>query len=226
MTKIKLVGVLQSGYLENNETYVEWIQARGFATMLIPYSVHDDDETVKRLIKACDAIVCPGGADVHPSHYNATIDGARACYYYFDIWQLMFVAEAVKQKKKIFGICRGHQLINVYFNGSIIQNLDSNKSMGAHYQTNGLFGFGRGEPFHRITSILNKKDNRDVNSMHHQGITTLELGNGLMPLYESKDTIIEIMKHEILPILSVQFHPEEMDIDTWNDYFEAFVNSE
>lgn len=113
----------------------------------------------------------------------------------------------MEEKKPVFGICRGLQLINVFFGGSLHQDLPdcavhrciSSTQDNAHptrVERNSFLFRAYGEECIR------------VNSAHHQGIKGL--GEALRPVQYSEDGLIEGLCHETLPIWAVQWHPERM----------------
>lgn len=164
----------------------------------------------------CEALLLPGGTDVNPWRYNQMIDGSVEIDQALDVAQLALLEKYEKANKPILGICRGIQIINVYFDGSLIQDLPS------YFQANKKNGLE-----HRY---LNKKDslhelviNQDsflyplygnkgiFNSAHHQAID--KLGKGLIVQAKATDGVIEAVKHQSKPIWGVQFHPERMSFD-------------
>ncbi len=168
------------------------------------------------LKEECEALLLPGGTDVNPWRYNQMIDGSVEIDQALDVAQLALLEKYEKANKPILGICRGIQIINVYFDGSLIQDLPS------YFQANKKNGLE-----HRY---LNKKDslhelviNQDsflyplygnkgiFNSAHHQAID--KLGKGLIVQAKATDGVIEAVKHRSKPIWGVQFHPERMSFD-------------
>ena len=145
---------------------------------------------------------------------------------------IFIVTFCFKQNKeiKIFGICRGHQLINIHFGGSLIQDIKSElKTIKIeHDQNKGKFG--RHQLTHQlrinkknkipIPEWITFKDGDYVNSLHHQAITTDMLGKGLIPVFGNEE-IVEVMYHESGLIFSVQFHPEEFLNDDSTEIFET-----
>ena len=152
-----------------------------------------------------DALLLPGGGDIDPSFYGEDMNGSRNPDLTLDEAQWAMLDVFVKKEKTIFGICRGHQLINVYFGGTLIQHLENTEE---HQSTNG-------DVYHRSVvcpkSFLSKiygEGELEVNSSHHQAVKVL--GKGLRPVQYCGD-VIEALEHETLPIRSVQWHPERME---------------
>ena len=154
-------------------------------------------------IEECDCLLIPGGADVTPELYGQQPDETVGkTDVDLDKMQLDLIDKFVQKKKPIFGICRGLQLINVYFKGTLIQDLKTDIN-------HKWIALGK-DRFHEITNtdymaeVFTEKCL--VNSSHHQAID--KIGNGLIAVSHSSDNVIEAIHHETLPIYAVQWHPE------------------
>ncbi len=158
-----------------------------------------------------DGLLVPGGVDVNPKYYG---EENVACYMVndsLDEKQLPVIKKFIENKKPIFGICRGHQIINVALGGSLIQNIESdiehrwqNPNDSYHFSNNSD-GF--------MKKIYGERC--FVNSSHHQAIK--KVGNGLKVISKADDGIVEAMQHTTLPIMTVQFHPERMCLEFAKD---------
>lgn len=152
------------------------------------------------------ALLLPGGADVDPSFFGQENHGSRTIEKELDIAQLHLTDLFVKAKKPILGICKGCQVINISFKGTIIQDLENN----VHHQAY----LGQAVKHKAVTLKDNMfyelfgGDEILINSSHHQAIDAL--GQGLKVCQYSDDHVIEAIQHESLPILGVQWHPERM----------------
>ena len=168
-------------------------------------------------LKKCEGVVLSGGEDVHPRFYNKPeyvekynlddLDEAR------DEFELKILSYAQQNQMPVLGICRGLQIANVFYGGTLVPDIPS---FGKPDHTK--YGEGR-DRYHSIHVI--KKSlletiagvgNGDVNSAHHQCVD--RLGNGLIADAFSDDGIIEgIERKEINGnpfMLLVQWHPERM----------------
>lgn len=153
-----------------------------------------------------DGLLLPGGADVNPLRYGQENTSSIGINDGRDELQLACLRGFVEAGKPVLGICRGLQVINVFFGGTLIQHLASssrhsregadedkvhnNKSMAGSFTTD-IYG----------TEFY-------TNSSHHQAAD--RLGEGLQAAMESDDGVVEAMQHESLPIYCVQWHPERM----------------
>ena len=161
----------------------------------------DVDEAIK-----CDGLLLPGGGDIDPVYYGEEMNGSDEPDRELDKAQRDILDAFVKAKKPILGICRGMQLINIYFGGSLYQDLGTRD---IHTRKNG------NDSIHSVKSVeegnLFEKfygKTFNINSAHHQG--TKKLGKGLKEVLRSEDGVCEAVIHEELPIIATQFHPERM----------------
>lgn len=167
------------------------------ATLSIAYTKDEDR------IKTCDGLLVPGGHDVTPALYHEEENGARNYDLKRDEKALRVIDYFVRNQKKIMGICRGHQLLNVYFGGTLIQDLSTSIRHRREDHT---------EAFHEVCNEGYLKDlygeRMMVNSTHHQAVK--DLGTGFEVIARSIDGVVEAMVHKSLPIITTQFHPEMM----------------
>ena len=150
-----------------------------------------------------DGLILCGGGDPDPALYNQPLNGSRSILPDRDMLELNFIHKFLKTQKPILGICRGMQILNIAFGGSLIQHLPTahlhqtqNKDCTHLIKTNGV-----------LQELLGKYPL--VNSNHHQAVA--RLGRGFHAVAVSEDGVIEAIVHQRLPILGVQFHPERMD---------------
>ena len=168
------------------------------------------------LVDFCDLLILPGGGDIDPSYFHQTNTDSQNVDFFLDNVQFSFLDSFVQMKKPVIGICKGMQIINVYFGGNLNQNL-STKSLPIHtYQ--------KGDKYHPVLCLttpknsffenLNFPQKLIVNSAHHQSIS--KIGQNLQPLYVSPDYVTEMICHRTLPILGIQWHPERLNINGSN----------
>lgn len=208
-----------SGHIQYLETNVaQWIGKKGALPLMIPSisekgDFHANDLDPAGYAKELDALILQGGADVHPKLYGETplpspyeYDEAR------DLYEMALIEAFIKEGKPILGICRGFQLLNVYFKGTLHQDLEYNGLPGHlnisenrnHEHKINLADGGF------LSEFYGEKNSGSVTSIHHQGIKLL--GQNLNTEATSPDGLIEAFSHEGENyIVGVQWHPEFHD---------------
>ena len=181
------------------ENYLNALSACGGEGRLI-FTPEDADPA------SFDGLLLPGGADVDPACYHETVHGAVNTNPDLDRLQLAVLDRYYKAGKPIFGICRGHQLLNVYFGGTLIQDLPTS---GTHawdreHEADRVHGNRANDSW--ISGLYG--NSFSTNSAHHEAVE--RLGKGLVVDMWSDDGVVEAMHHENMRIFSVQWHPERM----------------
>ena len=186
-------------------------------TMPIMIPNFREKEDLYRFIDQLDAVVIHGGVDVCPESYNQEYldkdkwPGDRIR----DLYELEVIDYAFKNKKPILGICRGFQLLNVYFGGTLYQDIDSEINTNMVHTNKSIYDYNYHEIEFLQESVLatkiykNLHDKLQVNSIHHQAIK--ELGNNLIvEAISPADNIIEAFKYDSNEhfVYGVQWHPE------------------
>jgi putative glutamine amidotransferase len=179
-----------------------------------------------------DGILFAGGEDIDPDFYgehkkyeSVEVNRAR------DEFELSLLKRALDRRLPILGICRGIQLMNVGFGGTLYQDLDEDAAPGLdHRQTDS--GKARNEITHTVTvtepeSLLAGavQGSCRVNSIHHQAIR--HLGRGLKVSAHSEDGLVEAIEaaDDYPFLLAVQWHPEEIvDHPEQRRILEEFIN--
>lgn len=154
------------------------------------------------LIKPYDMIVFSGGEDIDPSLYGERREFADSPNSTRDAIERLLAQVSLHLDKKIFAICRGHQLMNTVEGGSLWQDITlSTGAPGGHPGSHPLEWVA---PHPIIDAIKNLKF---VNSMHHQGIRNW--GNNVKIIAKYKNLAEVTVMHQN-KILTVQWHPEFM----------------
>ena len=186
--------ILMSGKL-NLPRYAAAIDGAGGIAVAQYMPVIDDDY---------DGLVLCGGNDIDPAFFGEPINGSVDVDRKLDEWEFSLMKSFLEADKPILGICRGCQLINVYFDGTLCQHLPnaadhkSNADQDLIHPVQALKG-----------SLAEKLYGTEfvVNSVHHQAIQ--RLGTGLKATMFA-ESVIEGIEHESLPVLGVQWHPERI----------------
>lgn len=158
------------------------------------------------LLKICDAIMFAGGKDIHPSFYHEKKERKTEADIAFDKFEFRLIQKALTMDLPIFGICRGIQLLNVYFKGTLHQDIPFH--MHTRHNVKNLFPF------------VSEIKEASTNSYHHQAIQ--ELGEGFLPFLISSDGVIEGIMHTKKKIIALEYHPE---IDDPFSIFSYFIRS-
>jgi putative glutamine amidotransferase len=152
--------------------------------------------------EGCDGLLLPGGGDVDPALYGQSCRGSQPPDSERDRAELALIRRFAAVEKPIFGICRGVQVLNVFFGGTLVQDLSG------HSQVDGV---DRIHPVHAAPeSLVSSLYGTDltVNSAHHQAVDVP--GAGLWVTARSGDGVAEALEHETLPVFGVQWHPERL----------------
>lgn len=197
MEKIRVVIPVLSANVDN---YIKALEKQGMKPI-----VKHDTKSIE--YDESDALLLPGGIDIEPKWYNRENVACGQTCSELDELQLAWLDRFIELKKPILGICRGHQLINVRFGGTLIQHVE-NSRRHAKFSVTCLDRVHMASIFEKdswLESLYGKEFL--INSAHHQAVE--KLGEGLIPqLFSSEDGIIEASCHKKLPIWSVQWHPE------------------
>lgn len=177
--------------------YVRYVQGAGH----IPFVTLNADTAA-----GCDCVILPGGGDITPAFFGERNKGSRNIDTELDILQLQALDICVRSRIPTLGICKGIQLINVGFGGTLYQDMPT----AVRHRYEGCDQYHdtvieKGSWLHGLYG-----DSAIVNSAHHQSIKNL--GEGLKAVqYCPEDKCIEGIVHHKLPILGVQWHPERID---------------
>jgi putative glutamine amidotransferase len=175
------------------------------------------DRVAESYIAEVDALILQGGSDVSPSLYDQDNYYSKGVVEIRDKFEMLLIKHSLNKKIPIFGICRGMQLINVYFGGTINQDLGVGEFIKHNFDTavdcDNFPKLGNLLDHHKIKlnedGILFdifRKTEFEVNSFHHQGISIL--GESLKVEAKSNDGLIEAIYSSENKVLAVQWHPE------------------
>ncbi len=213
-----------------NTGYCDGIMEAGGVPILMPLTV--DHHVIDIIIKKCDGLMVTGGPDLDARLYgeqnyqfNGEISPLR------DEMEIYAIRTAFEGGKPILGICRGIQVINVTFGGTLYQDIyaqSNRKDMIKHSQS-----APRWYPTHEIIIEKGSKvwsafgsEKAAVNSFHHQAVK--DVAPGFKVSSRAPDGIIESIEHETDRfVVGVQWHPEHMwkNDGIYLELFRMFVDS-
>lgn len=153
-----------------------------------------------------DGLLLAGGDDLDPGLFGQEDRGSRGIDWARDEAELALLEAFFGAGKPVLAICRGHQVVNVWLGGDLIQDLDPSLAP--------FHGGGEEDRVHPVQAAEGSVLHRlygpvfAVNSSHHQALG--RLGRGLTAAARSEDGVVEAVEHDSLPLISVQFHPERM----------------
>jgi putative glutamine amidotransferase len=206
--------------------YIGSIEDAGGVPCIIPYI--KDQGLISHYCEMLDGLMLIGGADVAPERYRQEpLPSEFAPTPERDEFEINFLQVFKETGKPVFGICRGIQLLNVAFGGTLIQDIPSMLNRVHHMQGVGSLEIAhevRIDPDSIIALLLGPED-VEVNSFHHQSVESV--GGGLRAVGHSEEGIIEVVEHENHPfMLAVQWHPERMRNDKRQlSLFKSFVKA-
>jgi len=174
--------------------------------------LHPSNITLRHYARHLDGLVLQGGADVSPQTYSEAATrpeggGDRAR----DLYELELLHEFVDAGKPVLGICRGCQLINVAFGGSLYQDVASNLPDAlAHGHTD--YDTHRHAivfpPGSSLGKMFQNQRRPVVNSIHHHAVKELGRDIGIEAMSDP-DGVIEAIRYQRADfVMGLQWHPE------------------
>jgi putative glutamine amidotransferase len=194
-----------------NMHYIHPVVRAGGAPVILPCVA--DPAMIRACVEVADGVMLTGGGDVlslafgeEPHPLSKYQDPTR------DEVELEVTRLALERELPILGICRGEQLLNVAFGGTLIQDVPSQVEGAIKHYSHGLEAVLLHtidiEEDSLLADIL-ETTSTGVNSYHHQAVG--DVGRGLRVNCRSRDGVIEgVEADDGRPILAVQFHPEEV----------------
>ncbi|MDR1780059.1 MAG: membrane dipeptidase [Tannerella sp.] len=185
------------------EPYFQSVVLAGGAPVIVP--VTTDIEALAAVVESLDGLIFSGGGDIDPAFLGEEpipeLDGVDA---YRDQFDFLLLRLAFNRQIPIFGICRGHQMINVAFGGTMYQDI---KTQFPAEPLNHSQSEPREIPTHYVD--LTDKDKRlYVNSVHHQAVK--DVAPGFVETAKATDGVNEGIERAEHQIFAVQWHPEQL----------------
>lgn len=190
-------------------SYCEKLQEAGCVPVVLPFDRRA--ESLRAMAELCDGFLFTGGEDIDPPLYGEELlPECGALSRERDDFELALMAEVQRLGKPMLGICRGVQVMNVFFGGSLWQDLPSQRGLEKTLHSPGNYKEQHEvsvRPDTRLAGLLGAGIHR-VNSSHHQAVKDTKLAVCAV----ADGGIIEAVE---LPgeafVLGVQWHPERME---------------
>ena len=206
-------------YLE--QSVAHWVLSGGACAVMVP-AVSEDSTVLRSDIDlhdyaaALDGLVLQGGNDVAPQHYgeeplHEDWHGDRVR----DRYEMELIRAFVAAGKPVFGICRGLQLLNVTYGGTLLQDIPTQRPEALHHRVSGRYEHHHHAvefvPGTHLASLFPGLARGVTNSIHHQGIKDLAPGF-VVEARCPEDGMVEAIRRDPAQgpgyVAGVQWHPE------------------
>ncbi|MEJ2216768.1 MAG: gamma-glutamyl-gamma-aminobutyrate hydrolase family protein [Gemmatimonadota bacterium] len=196
------------GRVEIWDTYLRWLERVGLAAMLVT-PAHSRD-SIASLMADCDGLVLSGGGDMDPARWGAhPLPGLDDVSPERDAMEYAALDEAIARDLPVLGICRGCQVVNVYFGGTLYQDLPTQRPGGVEHRQSAGWDRTQHEvqvaPGSKLAAVLGVDAVR-VNSFHHQAVRAIAPGLVATATVDGLVEALESPQHTWL--VAVQWHPE------------------
>lgn len=202
---------------ERAAPYGEALKAVGVPAERIRYVTPSSvtPEQAREMAAQAAGLVLCGGVDVAPELYGETVlNDTVEVFPERDVMEWALLDGARDARVPVWGVCRGIQVLNVFFGGSLWQDLPSQRPGDVPHSINDpkdhlAHTVKVLEPGMPLGEVL-VREGTHVNSRHHQAIK--RLADGLVPVAESPDGLIEavVLDRPDWWVRAVQWHPENL----------------
>ncbi len=209
------IGISRGSGSEGYEQYEKWItQHYPNANVVDLYNLELEDAV--KVLEQSSGLILSGGPDVHPAYFGKGYDTLRCS---IDNWrdtlEFTLIQKARKMKMPVLGICRGLQILNVAYGGSLIVDIPEDIGTDVIHQDTTA-----NDVMHKINIDkdsylyeISGTESGEVNSNHHQAIDVIAAN--LVATSTTEDGIIESVEYKYPDkkpyLLAVQWHPERLE---------------
>ena len=212
------IAISKSSPVEYYGNYSRWIHSVD-STVICLDMYHTNLDSALMLLDGCSGLLLSGGPDVFPGRYDMEGDSLRCGIIDFkrDTLEAALIKAALEKNMPVLGICRGEQLLNVYFGGSLIIDIPTDFDSTIRHRCEDYLNcfhdvkVEKSSLLYEITGALTE----NVTTNHHQAVKVLApdlranayAGDGLIEG-------IELAELTNMPFLmAVQWHPERMEME-------------
>ena len=180
--------------VDTNQKYISQYGGIPFVTQ-----VAETQEQAEEIMEICDGLFLTGGDDVNPALYGE--EKLECCGRFNerrDKSDMLFLKAALKLGKPILAICRGSQIVNVYYGGTLYQDIKTQFKTDITHPDSPLY-------------MIVGDDETGINSLHHQGVK--DLGKNLVVQATAPDGMVEsfYLDSDEQYLRAYQWHPEFQD---------------
>lgn len=207
-------------YICVKRSYVDCLLAFGAIPLVVPFQ--SGKENLKALALMADGLLLPGGEDIHPQHYGEedVHESSGPFSHERDDVEINLARFFIANKKPVFGICRGGQILNVALGGTLYQDIGSEMETSVRHEYDTSVSklerytqdihdvfFMRGT----VLASFFEYEKIVTNSLHHQAVKNVAPTLRVSAI--SEDGVIEAIESQDMStnwILGVQWHPEAL----------------
>jgi putative glutamine amidotransferase len=228
---------LSDASISLSEAYLRAVMRAGGMPLTMPPGT--SREMAAHCVSACDGVLLSGGDDINTEIYapklpRSLLDKAGRPDHDRDLRELMVIEEVFLQHKPLLAICRGHQLLNVAFGGTLLVDIPTQRPEALNHRRFKEKDAVAHDVQLREGSLLAAISGKAIigtNSTHHQAVD--RVADLFVATGWTSDGMIEAMElgadaRRLLPFLvSVQYHPERLihEHAEHRAVFEAFIGA-
>jgi putative glutamine amidotransferase len=207
---------IKIGLSKASPNYVNWLKRTDPSIQTIDLYLLPIAVAVQQL-GTCSGLLVTGGEDVYPGRYGKEYDTARCTEMNprRDTLDMALIEKALALKMPVVGVCRGHQILNVYLGGTLVIDIPQDIGRRVKHQCDDYLHCNHGVRVRKTTLLgsICMCDSASVTTNHHQAVD--HLSPLLVSNATSDDNLIEGVEWkdpgEKSFLIGVQWHPERMD---------------
>jgi len=197
------------------QSIAHWVQSQGALALVVPSPDGDTrrgDVAVDDYADLLDGLVLEGGSDMWPGSYGeAPLRPEWSGDRVRDVYEIALARAFVARGKPVLGVCRGLQVLNVAYGGTLYQDLPLQRPGPLFHRSAQLYDRNHHQieivPGSRLAALYPGLKTATVNSVHHQGIK--DLAPDFVVEARATDGVIEAFRHTgEAYVAGVQWHPE------------------